>query len=296
MTIEEPDGIVRIGYRFAAIPEWVLYSPDLNGSDVRLYGVIARYGGRAYPKVGTLAERFDVSERTIFRSLQRLVAAGALRIEARFQNRRQVSSVYHLAGDHPWPVDNDEVGPDKSVTPRGDTDVIQNESHLNDVNPPNPPQAGDVSLFDAPEAAVAPPRRRPRTDRSPLRPDERPDDFAAWWDEYPRKVGKIAAEQAWRQMLDRLPDLEQLVAASVELGRRTAREHPEATEWVRFVPHPSTWLRRGDYLDLAGSPERPPVRNPCALCGIPDPCQEKCMGVAYGRLGSTDECIWADVK
>ena len=57
--------------RYAMIPEWVIYHPDLTGSDVRVYAVMARMAdaeGRCYPKADTVASRLGVSDDTVRRS------------------------------------------------------------------------------------------------------------------------------------------------------------------------------------------------------------------------------------
>jgi hypothetical protein len=65
---------------------------------------------------------------------------------------------------------------------------------------------------------------------------QEPDDFDAWWSQYPRKTAKANAERAWRKLrpadrtgaLDALPD-----------HVRAWRLRGTATE---YVPHPATWL------------------------------------------------------
>jgi uncharacterized protein YdaU (DUF1376 family) len=72
-----------------------------------------------------------------------------------------------------------------------------------------------------------------------------PPGFESLWAEYPRKVGKDAAARAFAK---RRPDAALLAAmvAAVRLQR-------EAEQWLRdggqFIPHLSTWLNEGRWMD-----------------------------------------------
>lgn len=96
---------VRSTYRFARTPEWVLFHPDLNGTDVRVFGALDRFDGRdCIPAVPTVAERLGVSRDTVERAIRSLEAVGAVRREQRFTDEgRQTSNRYILAGDEPLP-------------------------------------------------------------------------------------------------------------------------------------------------------------------------------------------------
>lgn len=69
-----------------------------------------------------------------------------------------------------------------------------------------------------------------------------PDGFGAFWSAYPRKVGKQAAEKAFRSALKRT-DAATLVEAA------TAFAQSEKGRAGEFCPHPSTWLNAGRWLD-----------------------------------------------
>lgn len=276
---------------FAMAWKALLLDPRVTDKAVRMYLVLATYTrpGRmtAFPGQARLAAELNCDVKTIQRAGDVLVQTGWIEKVRRGNGR---SNLYHLrmpgvlvAVHNPVgnPVDTDDAGiPDATELSLLDTTRM---------SLPYEVEEGEVITPHTPRK-----RGTARTaTRAPLSAAERADDFAAWWESYPRRVGKIGAETAWRQMLDRLPDIDTLITASAQLADRTAREHPESTEWVRFVPHPATWLRRGDYLDLSAAPDRPPVRNPCALCGVPNPCPEVCLGVGQGSIGSVIECVWA---
>jgi hypothetical protein len=102
---------VRATYRFARVPEWVLYHPDLNGTAVRVFGVLDRFDGRdCFPGRKAVAERLGCSEETVKLALRALRSAGAIAVQARWvrgdgvseRGERQTTNRYHLAGDAPF--------------------------------------------------------------------------------------------------------------------------------------------------------------------------------------------------
>ncbi len=71
------------------------------------------------------------------------------------------------------------------------------------------------------------------------------DAFTAFWDAYPRKIGKTAAWIAW-QKIDPSPALGEQILESIE-------PHTKCKQWRDgFVPHPRTYLAQGRYLDELG--------------------------------------------
>ena len=78
--------------------------------------------------------------------------------------------------------------------------------------------------------------------------------FERWWTEFPKKVGKDAA---WREWLKRSP-----TAELVELMIAKVLEQRASAQWLKdsgqFIPHPRTWLHRGQWQDEepAAKPER----------------------------------------
>lgn len=67
--------------------------------------------------------------------------------------------------------------------------------------------------------------------------------FEHFWQQYPRKVAKKAAEKSWKK----LTDIEQTKALNaipqhVNYWKTKETEH-------EFIPHPATWLNQGRYED-----------------------------------------------
>ena len=71
------------------------------------------------------------------------------------------------------------------------------------------------------------------------------EEFERFWTLYPKKVGKKLARKAFRNAQDR-PRIDDLLAA-VERAKRSPQW---AKENGQFIPHPATWLNRGQWADV----------------------------------------------
>jgi hypothetical protein len=67
--------------------------------------------------------------------------------------------------------------------------------------------------------------------------------FEAFWERYPRKVGKGAAKKAWRGAVGRAGSDLAILEALERLAPTWARGDP------KFIPHPTTWLNRDGWHD-----------------------------------------------
>ena len=69
--------------------------------------------------------------------------------------------------------------------------------------------------------------------------------FIAFWDAYPRKVGKDAAYRTWKKLKIKLTTMPAILAAIASQER--------SDQWRqgggRFIPHPATWLNEGRWKD-----------------------------------------------
>lgn len=73
----------------------------------------------------------------------------------------------------------------------------------------------------------------------------KPNGFARFWEAYPNKVGKAAAEAAYAKALRRVsgPDPPAVLLAGVERAKASRA-------WADgYIPHPTTWLRQGRWED-----------------------------------------------
>lgn len=84
---------------------------------------------------------------------------------------------------------------------------------------------------------------RSNTPNSPPRGAD--DGFEAFWFAYPRKVGKGAAERAWRKVP---PDHLDRILAAVATQSQSDQWRKDGGQ---FIPHPSTWLNQRRWEDEA---------------------------------------------
>ncbi|MBM7795822.1 hypothetical protein [Pseudoglutamicibacter cumminsii] len=87
---------------------------------------------------------------------------------------------------------------------------------------------------DAVEEATTP------TAPAPTKP--KPKQFAEFWEHYPRKVGKRAAETAYRNATKRTDE------STILEGVKRYATDPNLPD-VKFIPHAATWLNRDGWLD-----------------------------------------------
>ena len=89
--------------------------------------------------------------------------------------------------------------------------------------------------------------------------------FAKFWQAYPRKVGKIAAQRAF----DKAIHTEKTNAAAEALLEKMCRvlaKQSESLDWKRedgrFIPYPATWLNAGRWEDEDAVAGEVPRRTP----------------------------------
>jgi hypothetical protein len=106
------------------------------------------------------------------------------------------------------------------------------------------------------------------TPASPTRPDPIPstttnDGFAEFWSAYPKKVGKPAAEKAWKKAVKDGTDPAELVLVAGQYAERMANTDP------KFICHPTTWLNQARYNDEQ-EPEASPAPRRYPPTEVPD--------------------------
>jgi len=112
---------------------------------------------------------------------------------------------------------------------------------------------------------------------SPASPLMSFDDF---WKLYPRKVGKLAAERAFKRMLGKMPPADEMTAA---INRTIANKKND----IDF-PHPTTWINQGRWMDVEGEAAAP---APGPAFRLPDdaPAWRKSL---LAQLGATKYISW----
>jgi len=245
--------------RYAMIPEWVIYHPDLTGSDVRVYAVMARMAdaeGRCYPKADTVASRLNVSDDTVRRSIARLEAAGALRVEPKMGAGGYRSNDFLIAGDTPL---TNKITPERAKQ-KADAEANGRKSAA----------AGGCRNSAATAAATVrrqvpqicgdkegePSLNENQLNENQIFPSTVPveDPFDRFWQHYPRKVSKVAARRKWATITKGVVDPEAIIAGAEAFAAFVKAEGTEP----RFIKHPDVWLNKGCWEDelIPTSPAR----------------------------------------
>lgn len=150
------------GFRWAAIPEDLLFDAAISPEAVRVYGVLLRHGtdpGSCYPSHRRIAQLIGKSPRSVPRWVRELEVAGWVQVVPRTASQGDPDSNGYRVFDHAQPSAGVPAG---SRTPlpadqRGGyaQDSAPNESQVNDSQPndltsaPAAPPA-DPALFEVP--------------------------------------------------------------------------------------------------------------------------------------------------
>lgn len=115
---------------------------------------------------------------------------------------------------------------------------------------------------------------------------EIPPDFMRFWQQYPRRVARLAALKAWRQLNPPPLLVDEMLAALA--WQRTQQQWRD----LKFVPHAATWLRAERWTD---EPPELPVKEiwECRhteTCAHPAMCRIKtaCGPERYPLRGNTE--------
>jgi hypothetical protein len=81
---------------------------------------------------------------------------------------------------------------------------------------------------------------------------ERTTDFETFWKAYPRRVGKLAAQKAYRRSL--------VTATAQDILDGVARYIANKPDYADFC-HPATWLHQGRWMDEYDEPAAKPSQS-----------------------------------
>jgi hypothetical protein len=215
--------------KFSIIPEWILVSP-LSHKAVRVYAVLARYADsktlQAWPSRATIAGQSGCSIRTVDAAIDELVNYGAVEKERRVENNQYTSSMYVIRRA---PRGSAKIALGSA---KNDTRVVQKTAH--------------------------------RTITNELEPNNYIKEFDTFWNAYPKKADKRAAQKAFARALKRAD------AATIIDGAQRYADDPNRKP--EFTKYPATWLNAdawanepmaaGSPLNEWGKPLGPPAEVP----------------------------------
>jgi DNA-binding transcriptional ArsR family regulator len=240
---------------------WALTQPVSGTDKVVLIGIANHLGrdeegwsGWVYTSV--LVEYAQVDERTVRRSISRLVDAGLMSREERAGgtdgkvNPRYRPNRYSIRP----PSEQDRGGTD--VPPQSTPDA-----HVPSGGDAHVPSGGDAHV----PSLIEEPSFEPSTEPTPT-PSLTLGEFEAFWQAYPRRIARPAALKAWKRARRRGSDATTIIGGA---ERWAAYWTTTGTE-TRFVPHPATWLnqhRWNDNTDPTTSPAGPATDPTPPACG-----------------------------
>lgn len=224
---------------------WVLrHSEARLGARLVLLS-IANYadedGGNSWPAVATIAKDARMSQRQVQRAVQTLEASGEIAIERGGGDHKHTHRYVILGMRSPELTGDNMSSVEQGTGDKSGKQRVTNQAGTGDKMSPNP--------LDEPLENPPPLPPRKRRDRSLSQSEE--DEFEAWWETYPHKVGKAAARSAWRSARGKA-GLDDLLAGVV---RYVAAKPPD-----RAWANPATWLNQERWADQpAGT--TPPLRT-----------------------------------
>ena len=240
---------------------WVLsHEHETKGSERLVLLSIANHADdqwESWPSLDTIAAESNVHTQSVRTALRRLVERGV------------IERVVNGGGTHRTRADR-RPNLYRIVRERGEQ-----------ITPPVEQRGGSESLTTgganhSPEPSVEPSTALDRVPTGAVAARELVAAFKAFWSQYPRKVGKPAAERAWRAHVIRggvQPD-NVLTGLDAWCAYWTARDEPQ------FVPHPSTWLNQHRWDDEP--PPLPKTRERQKVLDVLDGIDQN-DGVAHAR-------------
>lgn len=246
---------------------------------------VNRGSGKAWPSISTIARETALHDRTVYRALERLEGRGHLLIDHR--GGRSNCNDYRLNlddsqttvngdnfdrvklsgnGDHPVTeiLTASSSNPDNLVT---ETLTASSPEPLNEpfTEPLN--ELTSLSLGDSDperESSQQAKKEKKQADSRKSKQESGAAGFAEWWEQYPRKVAKAAARNAYERAVKsgKVTSADLLAGAMRYAAERYATIKAGRPDEHRFTKHPATWLRGECWTDEpepAASTPAPPV-------------------------------------
>ena len=179
-------------------------------------------GDNAWPSQRTIAERASCTIRTVQRCVNNLVKAGYLTME---KGAGGSATCRDDRRPHLYTINLAKLRGDKMTRRPKDS----NEASLET----------DTGRLSRPMNHSNEPSKK------------HPSKFESFWNFYPKKVGKIAAEKAFNKAVQSGADATEIVLGAMRYAKDKSRLEA-------FTAHPATWINAGRWLDEI-TPEKPAV-------------------------------------
>lgn len=179
----------------------------------------------AFPSIAYIADCTALDRKTVVAALRFLCAEGYISDTGDRRGQTKQIPIYRLNRSKTGTVEQNRKrnAPEIGTVPRTDgksTDIPHEQSRFSPGTIPKT-EHGTVS-----------------NRKGTVKGTDLPAGFAEFWNDYPRKVARPKALQAWKKLM---PDAQtlQAILCAVERDKRS-------DQWQRnsgqFIPHPATWL------------------------------------------------------
>lgn len=203
-----------------AVPRWRIEDTTLDAQEFRVACWLASHVGTYLAEKvsrNEIADKTGVSAGKVTYALRRLEEFGIIEIAEGQRGRLVITfdfDVWDWSPHDQSPVTTRPLtGHDMTDTREQHSEVLQEEPI-----PPHPPEGGA----------------------------EADDGFAFFWSKYPRREAKATAIKAWRKLK---PAEREAAVNALErwlAHRRSGRSQPE---FLRYCPHPTTWINQRRWED-----------------------------------------------
>lgn len=187
--------------------------------------------GIAWPSIKTIAEHVELSPRAVQNNIRRLADDGFLKIEERYVGGVQLPNFYQLI--------------ETVHETTGGVNDLQGGGRVQQMQGGGAADAGGGGAAGAPKPSVV----KPSTVSNSVERSFK-EDFQDWYEHYPRRVARGAAEKALAKAMRDGATLEALIE-----GTKRYAAQVEGKE-AQYIKHPSTWLNGQCWLDEQDPPPK----------------------------------------
>ena len=179
--------------------------------------------GIAWPSIKTIAKHVELSPRAVQNNIRRLADDGFLKIEERYVGDVQLPNVYQLI--------------ETMHETTGGVNDLQGGAGAGDSGG-GAADAGGGGAGDSPKPSVVKPSTESNSAERSFK-----EDFEDWYQHYPRRVARGAAEKALAKALRGGATLEALIEGTKRYAAQVAGKE------AQYIKHPATWLNGQCWLD-----------------------------------------------
>ena len=216
--------------------------------------------GRAFPSCKYIADVIGVSEKTVIRAVRRMQAREHLRVIWGVPGRGHPNQYWMIIKPAPTQVlGAKKPAPTQVLADQKTCTGVQENLHLRKIKPA-PVQEnhkkenhrGNHTVRAAPPISASQPQQQQHWQEG----------FAAFWQVYPKQIGRREAEREFKAAL------EHATAEEIVAGARRYAIDPvrikQSQEDDRFTKNPNNWLRDGRWADKLTSVTIDEYGNPVA--------------------------------